>query len=282
MTANAATVRAGRSVEGLHQLRVGFRRLEVALEAFSEAFRQGLAAAGIARPRQRFSQPAGPGPRTWMCFSTSFWPRAEARFLMSATRWFALLRARARQARDAAWKQAQALSPAGIFVLFLDDVAGPSRTRACRWRRAAASNDGGARMHTGAPERRVKKRGRAAPAARKEICTACASRSRSCAIPRNFSPRFIQERSEALSSQVGGCRSIGRAQRYRQYSASPWRAEAPCARKQRSEATPQLGADLGRRRHGNGARHLAPNRARQEPAPVKACSLIGSLHHGRP
>src|SRR6202000_296731 len=35
MTANAATVRAGRSVEGLHQLRVGFRRLEVPLGALA-------------------------------------------------------------------------------------------------------------------------------------------------------------------------------------------------------------------------------------------------------
>ena len=38
MTANAATLRAGRSVEGLHQLRVGFRRLEVALGAFATEF----------------------------------------------------------------------------------------------------------------------------------------------------------------------------------------------------------------------------------------------------
>ena len=32
ITANAATLRVGRSVEGLHQLRVAFRRLEVALD----------------------------------------------------------------------------------------------------------------------------------------------------------------------------------------------------------------------------------------------------------
>src|SRR5215475_7576318 len=38
MTANAGTLRAGRSVEGLHQLRVGFRRLEVALGAFGGEF----------------------------------------------------------------------------------------------------------------------------------------------------------------------------------------------------------------------------------------------------
>ena len=40
ITANAATLRAGRSVEGLHQLRVAFRRLEVALGAFGQEFDQ--------------------------------------------------------------------------------------------------------------------------------------------------------------------------------------------------------------------------------------------------
>src|SRR5580704_10271949 len=40
ITANAATLRAGRSVEGLHQLRVAFRRLEVALGAYGREFRQ--------------------------------------------------------------------------------------------------------------------------------------------------------------------------------------------------------------------------------------------------
>src|SRR5258706_15831044 len=39
-TANAATLRASRSVEGLHQLRVAFRRLEGALGAFGREFRQ--------------------------------------------------------------------------------------------------------------------------------------------------------------------------------------------------------------------------------------------------
>src|SRR5882672_3551454 len=40
ITANAATLRIGRSVEGLHQLRVAFRRLEVALGAFGREFGQ--------------------------------------------------------------------------------------------------------------------------------------------------------------------------------------------------------------------------------------------------
>ena len=40
ITANAATLRGPRSVEGLHQLRVAFRRLEVALGAFGREFGQ--------------------------------------------------------------------------------------------------------------------------------------------------------------------------------------------------------------------------------------------------
>src|SRR3954469_11985175 len=40
ITANAAALRDGRSVEGLHQLRVAFRRLDTALDAFGKEFGQ--------------------------------------------------------------------------------------------------------------------------------------------------------------------------------------------------------------------------------------------------
>ena len=40
MTANAGVLRHGRSTDGLHQLRIGLRRLEVALKSFGEAFEQ--------------------------------------------------------------------------------------------------------------------------------------------------------------------------------------------------------------------------------------------------
>ena len=40
ITANAAALRNGRSVEGLHQLRVAFRRLDTALDAFGREFSQ--------------------------------------------------------------------------------------------------------------------------------------------------------------------------------------------------------------------------------------------------
>ena len=68
MTANAATLRAGRSVEGLHQLRVAFRRLEVALEAFGEEFEQDWLEDCAAAPR--FSPAGWARPAIWMSFST--------------------------------------------------------------------------------------------------------------------------------------------------------------------------------------------------------------------
>ena len=62
MTANAGTLRGGRSVEGLHQLRVSFRRLEVTLGAFGAGVRPGMAG-GIAWPGQDTVQPPRPGAR---------------------------------------------------------------------------------------------------------------------------------------------------------------------------------------------------------------------------
>ncbi len=62
IAANAATLRVGRSVEGLHQLRVGFRRLDVALGAFGREFGQGWLEE-LRGPRQDPVGPAGPGAR---------------------------------------------------------------------------------------------------------------------------------------------------------------------------------------------------------------------------
>ena len=104
MTANAATLRAGRSVEGLHQLRVAFRRLEVALNAFGEEFQPGLAG-GIARPRQDSVQPPGPGARSG-CVRHPASGRARQGRRPRGLRQPARPRGRA---RDAAWKQAVGL-----------------------------------------------------------------------------------------------------------------------------------------------------------------------------
>jgi CHAD domain-containing protein len=124
MTANAATVRAGRSVEGLHQLRVGFRRLEVALGAFSKEFNKDWLEElrGRAKVLSNRLAPA----RDLDVFIGERLDRAvdgHERELLAP------LRARAEAARDAAWKQAQACVGGEDFALFLDDVAGLAASR---------------------------------------------------------------------------------------------------------------------------------------------------------
>ena len=124
MTANAATLRAGRSVEGLHQLRVGFRRLEVALGAFAREFekhwleelrsRAKILSSRLGPARdldvfvgERLDRTAEPGDRALL----------------------APLRARADDKRDLAWKQASECVSGADFALFLDDVAGLAQSR---------------------------------------------------------------------------------------------------------------------------------------------------------
>src|SRR5438067_2069247 len=124
MSANAATVRAGRSAEGLHQLRVGFRRLEVALGAFGREF--GKEWLEELRGRAKvLSNRLGPA-RDLDVFLGERLDRtvaAEERELLTP------LRARAEAARDGAWKAAQICVAGPDFALFLDDVAGLAASR---------------------------------------------------------------------------------------------------------------------------------------------------------
>ena len=124
MTANAATVRVGRSVEGLHQLRVGFRRLEVALGAFAKEFHKdwleelrGRAKVLSARLGQARDLDVFIDERLDRAVET------QDRELLTP------LRVRAVAARDAAWKQAQICVAGEDFALFLDDVAGLAASR---------------------------------------------------------------------------------------------------------------------------------------------------------
>ena len=118
ITANAATLRLGRSVEGLHQLRVAFRRLEVALGAFGREFGQDW----LEELRGRAKILAG---RT-----------AQARDLdvfveklladppkSGVSEGLPQLRAHAESARDRAWAAAMACVSSSDFELFADDVA---------------------------------------------------------------------------------------------------------------------------------------------------------------
>jgi CHAD domain-containing protein len=118
ITANAATLRLGRSVEGLHQLRVAFRRLEVALGAFGREFGQEW----LEELRGRAKILAG--------------RLAQARDLdvfveklladppkSGVSEGLPQLRAHAESARARAWAAAMVCLSSSDFELFTDDVA---------------------------------------------------------------------------------------------------------------------------------------------------------------
>ena len=124
MTANAASVRAGRSVEGLHQLRVGFRRLEVALQAFGKEF--GTSWLEELRGRAKvLSNRFGPARDLDVFVEERLKAAAEA----AEGETLAALKTRAEMAREAAWKKAQAAVTSVEFAQFLEDVAGLSTSR---------------------------------------------------------------------------------------------------------------------------------------------------------
>src|SRR3569832_743739 len=118
MTANAATLRAGRSIEGLHQLRVALRRLEVALKAFGEEFRQEWL--DNLRGRAKIlSSRLGPARDLDVFLTELLDPPAEEGDRES----FAALRTRMEELRGRAWKQAFDCVTGTDFALFAEDVA---------------------------------------------------------------------------------------------------------------------------------------------------------------
>lgn len=124
LTANAATMRAGRSVEGLHQLRVALRRLEVLLEAFGEEFQQDWL--NDLRSRAKIlSSRLGPA-RDLDVFLTQL---LEAPAENSEHEAFLNLRARIEDMRDKAWKDANDCITGADFALFTEDVAGLAHSR---------------------------------------------------------------------------------------------------------------------------------------------------------
>src|SRR5437868_10557836 len=119
ITANAATLRAGRSVEGLHQLRVAFRRLEVALGAFGREFGQDWLEE--LRGRAKILSGRLAPARDLDVFVGKLLadpPKSGVRDGLPQ------LRARAESARDAAWLAVGQCIGSADFDLFADDVAG--------------------------------------------------------------------------------------------------------------------------------------------------------------
>ncbi len=118
ITANAATLRLGRSVEGLHQLRVAFRRLEVALGAFGREFGQEW----LEELRGRAKILAGrlAPARDLDVFVEKLLAEPPKSGISEG---LPQLRARAEAARDTAWAAAIVCISGPDFELFADDVA---------------------------------------------------------------------------------------------------------------------------------------------------------------
>jgi CHAD domain-containing protein len=117
INANAASLRAARSVEGLHQLRVALRRLEVALGAFGKEFGQDWLEE--LRGRAKILSARLSEARDLDVFVEKLLAQPPG----AHGEGHAALRARAESARDAAWTQAAHFIAGPEFELFADDVA---------------------------------------------------------------------------------------------------------------------------------------------------------------
>jgi CHAD domain-containing protein len=118
ITANAATLRVGRSVEGLHQLRVALRRLEVALGAFGREFRQDWLEELRGRAKillGRLSPARDLDVFTGKLLADP--PKSGVRDGLPQ------LRARAESARETAWEGVVICISSPDFEMFADDVA---------------------------------------------------------------------------------------------------------------------------------------------------------------
>jgi CHAD domain-containing protein len=128
MTANAGVLRNGRSVEGLHQLRVGLRRLEVALKSFGEAFEQPWLEELRGRAKVLSSR-LGPARDLDVFLQDLLSAPAKAFAGEDDAELFTALRIEAEVAREAAWKDAMASIVSHDFTVFLDDVAALAQSR---------------------------------------------------------------------------------------------------------------------------------------------------------
>jgi CHAD domain-containing protein len=154
ITANTAALRNGRSVEGLHQLRVAFRRLDTALEAFGREFGQDwlVELRGRAKILTARLSPA----RDLDVFTEK---------LVVEAKWgvrdgLPQLKERAEAARDVAWGGVTVCITSPDFERFTDDVAAlaSSSLPLSRDRRMGRA----ARRMLNRQIARVKKRGRKA------------------------------------------------------------------------------------------------------------------------
>ena len=118
IAANIPAVVEGRDVEGMHQLRVGIRRLRVALSSFGGEFRTPSLEALRGRARKISARLAGARDLD-VFLSELFEPAATVNGSADA---FSVLRSRAQAARRRAWDDAVSCVLSPVFAGFMTDL----------------------------------------------------------------------------------------------------------------------------------------------------------------
>lgn len=118
IASNIAAIVDGHAVEGIHQMRVGFRRLRVALTSFGGDFRTPALEALRARA-QKLSAKLGPARDLDVFVEELLEPAATANGAVEA---FDLLRQRAAEARHTAWNYAVSHVQSPAFGSFMHDL----------------------------------------------------------------------------------------------------------------------------------------------------------------
>jgi triphosphatase len=125
---NTAAVAEGRSVEGLHQLRVGLRRLRAGFSAFGEAF-EGHALDDLKASAKTIARAFGE-TRNLDVFATELLPPVEK--AAPERTGIAELRMQLNMLRDASWDRTSALAGSDTFTRFLLDLAAAAESRIWR------------------------------------------------------------------------------------------------------------------------------------------------------
>lgn len=119
IAANVPAVVEAREIEGMHQLRVGFRRLRVALSSFGGEFRTPSLETLRLRAK-KISARLSAARDLDVFLGELFEPAATANGSADA---FAVLRSRAQAARRRAWEDAVSCVLSPIFVGFMGDLS---------------------------------------------------------------------------------------------------------------------------------------------------------------
>jgi CHAD domain-containing protein len=125
VAANISPVVRSRDMEGLHQLRVGLRRLHVAFSAFGEEFRTPALMELKVRTKA-FADAIAPARDLDVFIEELFAPMAER---LGHDESFKILRARAEAERRKAWDEAVAHIASREFAVFQDDAAAAAEAR---------------------------------------------------------------------------------------------------------------------------------------------------------